>query len=163
MARTGRPRKPTHLKLIEGTHRKDRANPKEPKPKAGTPQCPKTFGEAARAEWKRIIPEMRAMGILNTADRAEMARYCQFWARWQECEQVIDEQGMTFQTEKGYVVARPEVNNALKYAKQMSESASKLGLNPQARSTVKVPDAKPKADNTRDFLFGNGRKASNTA
>ena len=158
MARTGRPRKPTHVKVLEGNFRKHRANPEEPKPRVGTPQCPAFLGEVAKAEWRRIIPEMRAMGTLNTADRAEMAKYCQAWSRWIECERVIDEQGMTFQTDKGYVVPRPEVNNSLKYMKAMSESASKLGLNPQARSTVKVPDKPAPKDNTADFLFGDKRR-----
>jgi phage terminase small subunit len=36
----------------------------------------------------------------------------------------------------------------------MSEAGSKLGLSPQARSTIKVPDKKPEKDNTADFLFG---------
>jgi P27 family predicted phage terminase small subunit len=162
MARTGRPRKPTHLKVLTGTFRKSRENPREPKPKAGTPQCPAWLGAVAKAEWRRIIPEMRAMGTLNTADRAEMARYCQAWARWQECEKVIDEMGMTFTTDKGYVVQRPEVGNSLKYQKAMSEAASKLGLNPQARSTVKVPEKKASTDPTEDFLFGNGSRATGT-
>lgn len=158
MARTGRPRKPTHLKLLEGTFRKDRANAAEPKPKKGTPQCPAFLGEVAKAEWRRIIPELRAMGTLNTADRAEMTRYCQAWSRWQECEKVIDEMGMTFTTDKGYVVPRPEVANALKFQKAMSEAASKLGLNPQARSTVKADKPAAPKDTAADFLFGNSRR-----
>jgi P27 family predicted phage terminase small subunit len=118
------------------------------------------MGAVARAEWRRIIPEIRAMGTLNTLDRAEMVKYCTSWARWQEYEQVIDEVGATFTTDKGYVVQRPEVNMAHKYMKTMSEAASKLGLSPQARSTIKVPDKPaPKTDTTEDFLFGNGRRS----
>lgn len=157
MARTGRPRKPTHLKLLEGTFRKDRANSREPKPARGTPTCPEWLGTAAKAEWRRIIPELRAMGILNRADRATIAAYCQAWSRWQECEAVIDAQGMTFMTEKGYVCQRPEVTLAAKFSKLCKEYGAALGLNPQARSTVKVPEQKPADDKTGAFLFGDRR------
>lgn len=158
MARTGRPRKPTHLKLLEGTYRRDRAPAHEPHASRSTPSCPADLDRAAKAEWRRIIPHLREMGTLSAADRATIALYCQALARWRECERALTRHGMTFQTRTGYVAQRPEATLALKWSQRVADLAGKLGLHPQGRAGVRAPaPAEPPADPAERFLFG--RKA----
>jgi P27 family predicted phage terminase small subunit len=154
----GRPRKPTALKVLHGTFRKDRAPKREPKPKAGTkpPTAPSYLGALARAEWRRLAPRLHKLGLLTEVDRSKFAMYCQAYARWQEAEKVITDQGMTFMTEKGYVVQRPEVAIALKQAKMAKELGAEFGLDPAARSRIDVPEPEKPRDPTADFLFGAG-------
>ena len=51
-----------------------------------TPDCPKHLWPEARREWKRISAELEAAGLVAKVDRAQLALYCQAWARmvWHE-------------------------------------------------------------------------------
>jgi len=162
MGRRGPPPKPTHLKLLEGTYRRDLAPKREPKAPACKPARmapPAGIGKGARAEWRRIVPILHKMGILSTADRSVIAAYCQAWQRWLEFEKCIDEHGSTFTTEQGYVCQRPEVSMAVKQGTMLRQLAGELGLSPSARSRVEVPEPKPSKDATEDLLFGKSRGA----
>ncbi len=162
MGRRGPPPKPTHLKLLEGTFRKDRAakrEPKAPKPKKKRMSPPAYLGRLAKAEWRRIIPKLDEMGILSDADRAVIAAYCQAWQRVQQYEKDIDDNGSSFITEKGYECQRPAVAMAQKQAQLLRQFAGELGLSPSSRSRVEVPEKAPPADPTEELLFGKRRGA----
>ena len=50
-------RKPTSMKLLEGTYRRDRANPAEPKPDVGAEPPPWLPADGpARDAWHRLAP-----------------------------------------------------------------------------------------------------------
>ena len=51
----GRKRKPTALKVLEGTFRKDRANLKEPKPTGDLLKAPAHFNKKQQAVWDYAI------------------------------------------------------------------------------------------------------------
>ena len=80
MARTGRPRKPTVLKLLAGNPGKRKVNRKEPKIAAGKIPIPAHLGAVARAEWRRL-EKLLPRGLVTPADRGTFAQYCQTWAR----------------------------------------------------------------------------------
>ena len=92
MARTGRPPKPTGLKLLEGTARPDRMR-HEPKPSIRAPRCPAWLSPAAKSEWRRLAKTLVKLGILSDLDRAVFASYCQSWAKWKQAEQAIQKHG----------------------------------------------------------------------
>ena len=108
----GRPPKPTALKVLSGTFRKDRQNRREPKPTATLPGCPKFLDAMAKAEWRRITPELARLGLLTLIDRASLAAYCQMWSRWQQAEAILQRDGLTFATPNGFLQKRPEVTIA---------------------------------------------------
>lgn len=47
-----------------------------------TPDCPKHLWPEARREWKRISVELEDAGLIAKVDRAQLALYCQAYARW---------------------------------------------------------------------------------
>lgn len=51
-----------------------------------TPDCPKHLWPEAKREWKRISAELEDAGLVAKVDRAQLALYCQAWARmvWHE-------------------------------------------------------------------------------
>lgn len=51
-----------------------------------TPDCPKYLWPEARREWKRVSAELEDAGLVAKVDRAQLALYCQAWARmvWHE-------------------------------------------------------------------------------
>lgn len=62
-----RPRKPTNLKILEGTFRKDRAA-NEPKPVPIAPPKPAWLKCAAGEIWKQLAPDLDAVGCLTRVD-----------------------------------------------------------------------------------------------
>jgi P27 family predicted phage terminase small subunit len=148
----GRKPKPTALKLIQGTHRKDRAAPNEPKPKqtARVPSPPAEMGKIAKNEWKRIASELHDMGVLTRIDTKALANYCQAY------EDMLTARGLLH----GWNLANPDQINVQKsmtgvikthpYLVQMREArldmmkfAAEFGLTPSSRSRV---SAKVKGD-----------------
>ena len=108
----GRKPKPTALKKLEGNPGKRKMNTKEPVPGKGMPDCPKWLLPEAKEEWKRLCQKLSEMGVLTEIDMAAFAAYCQSYARWKEAQQHIDEEGSTFETEKGYQQQTPWVGIA---------------------------------------------------
>ena len=76
----GPPRKPDALKRLEGTYRKDRTSKNPPKFPGSTPRPPKELNAAAKAEWKRLSPQLAELGMLTPADKALFGVYCQAFA-----------------------------------------------------------------------------------
>lgn len=78
MGRRGPPPKPTAVKKMQGTLRKDRANPREPKPTVrGTRyHAPTWLSAEGREEWERLEQELRSLGVLSELDLAAFAAVC---------------------------------------------------------------------------------------
>lgn len=139
MSRAGRKPKPTHLKVIQGNPGK-RALPKgEPKPLAGKPTCPSHLDAEAKREWRRMVRDLEAMGLLTKVDRAALALYCQAWARWVKAVGQIEAHGEVVETGNGSVKLSPWVTVANTASKEMRALLVEFGLTPSSRSRVSVP------------------------
>lgn len=138
MARMGRPPKPTVIKLIEGdrSHGKSVMLENEFKPDKGSIKCPSWLDKYAKQEWKRIAPELEEKGVLTSIDTTTLAAYCQCYSRWRKAEEFIQKNGDTFETEKGYVAQRPQVNIAIQSLKMLNSFAVEFGLTPSSRTRV---------------------------
>lgn len=158
MARSGPPKKPTARKILEGTFRKDRVNPREPKPIAGIPDCPAHVKGAARKEWDRIAPLLHQMRVLALTDSAVLAAYCVSVAMVATLSRAVDREGLTMVTDKGFIMARPEVQLLGKQTELLRKLASELGLTPASRASVQTLGNNPQEDEAADFLFGGMKK-----
>jgi phage terminase small subunit len=69
----GQNRKPTSLKLLQGTWRPDRHNPREPVLPAGRPRRPEWLRKAARPHWRRLVDDTEALGLLTAVDGVALA------------------------------------------------------------------------------------------
>jgi P27 family predicted phage terminase small subunit len=85
----GRKPKPTHLKLLEGNPGRRSLNRNEPRPQVKVPTCPQHLCPSAKAEWKRLAPQLFVLGVLTALDRTTLAAYCQAYGRWVEAEQKL--------------------------------------------------------------------------
>ena len=66
--RSGRPRKPTALKVIQGTFRKDQENLNQPVAPLGIPQPRKGMSKRTRQEYRRLARELDKLGVLSEVD-----------------------------------------------------------------------------------------------
>jgi P27 family predicted phage terminase small subunit len=143
--------KPTALKDLAGNPGKRARNHHEPKPRRVRPRCPHWLDPRARAIWQRYAPALERLGLLTEIDGAVFEVLCQSYARWRQAEDALDEHGITFETEKHYVVQRPEVIISRNERRRFLDAAAQLGLTPSARSRISVVPPDP-ADELEVFL-----------
>ena len=84
------PRKPTKLKILQGTFRKDRAPKNEPNPPVKLPKCPTCMNPVAKTEWKVACKLLAEMRLLAAIDKALLAGYCENYAIWYQCTGYIN-------------------------------------------------------------------------
>jgi len=144
----GRPPRPTSLKVLEGTTRKDRANPAEPKPPpARTKEAPPRWLRASsRPWWNRIRPLLVQMQVMTGADPVALGLLCDALADYMAARQVVERKGRTFETQgdAGLMVRRrPEVDIAADAWRRAKLMLTEFGLTPAARAKVSAADVGP--------------------
>jgi len=138
MGRRGPTAKPAGLRLLEGNPGK-RPIREGPKPRPLRPTCPSWLSPQAKAEWRRLAPELERLGLLTHLDRAAFAAYCQSFAQWRECQAVLEEQGSMYITANGRLKERPEVEMAKTLAQLTRAFAVEFGLTPSSRARLSLP------------------------
>ena len=133
----GRPPTPTRIKLLKGTNRAHRAR-NEPSPTVGVPEPPVDLRGTALELYEATAPELAALGILTTIDGDVLADYCRWRSVQAEALRIVEEGGLTFTTERGYVQQRPEVSIASTAQKHLNTLGAKLGLSPADRTRLAV-------------------------
>lgn len=149
----GHNRKPTHLKVIQGTARPSRMNKNEPKPPPIAPKCPARLPAKAKKEWRRLAPDLERLGLLTRLDRDALADLCLCIVRLEEAEQDIAKRGMLVPGGLGGMKRNPNIITAKEYRAALSRWCDKFGLNPAIRGSMNI--ARPeKEDDEEFFLFG---------
>lgn len=84
-----RPRKPDHLKIVEGD-REDRINRNAPIPQAASDVPPVELSDQAREWWDSLAPDMRDKGVLTDWDAVAFAMGCDVMALFFEFRRLLD-------------------------------------------------------------------------
>jgi P27 family predicted phage terminase small subunit len=92
MGKRGPAPKPTKLKILNGNPGKRPLNDAEPEPTPGA-SMPDWLSPSAKAEWKRIIVELKLHGLVTRLDRAALAAYCQAYAELKWATTTLDKEG----------------------------------------------------------------------
>ena len=138
MAGKGPPKTPTLVLQQRGSHlAKRRLN--EPKPTAGAPNPPTWLKGEALREWKRLVGELDAIGLLTAVDRAAFAMLCQAWGDYVAARADVERMGATFTTPKGYVAKNPMVTVRTDAFERWRKLAREFGLTPAARASLATP------------------------
>ena len=132
----GRKPKPTVLKLLHGTARKHRINPREPKPKVGEMLPPEHLSPLAREHWITVEEQLRSAGILTTLDRPALEVLCEVYARWCLANEEIKKTGILIRGESGGFVKSPYLFVSSKSFDQMLKMLTEFGMTPSARTRV---------------------------
>lgn len=137
MARTGRPRKPTALKKLEGNPGR-RALGNEPKPPVAPSDWapPEHLRGEARREWRRLVGPLVRCGILTIADRDAFASYCVLHDRHVRAEFMIARDGELTRTPNGHAQPSPWITISRDALTLKVRYMAELGLTPSARSRM---------------------------
>jgi len=127
--------KPTALKKLAGNPGQRPLNRREPKP-AGVASCPAWLLPEAKAEWRRVFPELEKLGLATTVDQAALAGYCQCFAHWQRAEKLLADGHYSTVAKSGFAVGRPEFKVAQDALKMVVRLAQEFGFTPAARSRI---------------------------
>jgi len=160
MATRGRKPKPTNVKLIQGTARVSRLNPKEPKPQPVRLEPPAFLNAYAKEEWNRVVDQLYNLGITSHLDLAVLAAYCQSFGRWREAEESLARfaakdkatHGIMMKTQAGNAIQNPLVGAANKAHSDVVRYAADLGMTPSARSRVSGAEKKDPNDPAARFF-----------
>lgn len=153
-----RPRKPTHLKVVSGTARKDRTNGDEPAAPKGAPDAPLWLSDRATEIFHGLCSTIDGMGYLSTADQAVIAMAASRLEEVEICTARVEDEGRTYDTSNaaGERMIRPnpmvaQRSEAMRHAHAL---LSEMGLTPAARS--KVSAGKKNDENPFRALMGGG-------
>lgn len=145
MGRRGPPPKPTKLKIAAGNPGKRPLNKQEPRPDGVAPRMPAWLSKKAKAEWRRIVPELSVLGLLTRIDLAALAAYCQSYAELEEATRTLDKEGRVcvwpILDKQGAKIgeklkSHPAVQQQRDAARLVKQFISEFGLTPASRTRV---------------------------
>ena len=150
---------PSAIKLARGTYRPDRAANEAPP--LGKPSCPSWMTDKdARAEFRRLVKLLGAMGLVGAADSNVLTRYALTWVRWRRIVQTLaanpGAEVATYKDEAGkvksmQVSALHSVARSL--ADELGRSEAALGMSPSARSRIDVAPPAPEREQPKSRFF----------
>jgi P27 family predicted phage terminase small subunit len=148
---SGPPKKPTKLKLLRGTFRKDRALENEPQPETAIPAVPAHLSDEAKVEWGRISQELHGLGLLSRIDRAALAAYCESWSDWIDATRMCASQDgndrKVVRTKSGNVIENPYYSIKKRAAELMHKFATEFGMTPASRTRISASPSESKETN----------------
>jgi phage terminase small subunit len=140
---TGRPRKPTFVKALQGTLAPTRTNLREPRLSPATiPEPPADLSDFERKAWTELAAVINPMQIATASDLYAFRLFVQAAGVLASLRQSLREHagGMPIHampTRSGeQVVARPEVDQIAKFQKLCLLHLVRWGLSPSDRSRV---------------------------
>ena len=107
------------------------------------PSMPRTLPEEAKAEWRRVVPELESIGMLASIDRAVLIRYCIAWADWVELEELLQRSGKLIKGQKGNFVRNPLWLMKRDAEQTVTELGRLLGLAPVSRLRAGIVHERP--------------------
>jgi len=115
---------------------------------------PRDLSEEAKAEWRRVVPELEDIGILASVDRGVLVRYCTAWADWVELQRLLAQSGKVLKGARGHLVRNPLWFMKNDAEQTVSDLAKQLGLTPAARLRAGVVHERPpEPANEDDFPY----------
>jgi P27 family predicted phage terminase small subunit len=136
----GRPRKPDDVKILEGTFQAYRdGNPAEVVVAPGTPLPPASLKGEGLGFWNRVVPGLVELGIAKEADSDQLALMCQWWARHQKLNRILDR--MTIAELKRSAVVMTQAAICLD---KFDKIACRFGLTPSDRAKLHLKKSETK-------------------
>lgn len=135
----GRPRKPTQLKVLEGSFRKDRDG-HGPIVDSGVPVCPDDAPECVKQAWQEIAPVLANQGLLSAVDRMPFYAYMDSYTKFVMVSQAIGTlEAMLEETPNGYIQMSQAFHIRNKLWQEVMKAGKEFGHTPAARSAIKSP------------------------
>lgn len=135
---SGQRKQPTALRLLRGESRPSRIGHGEPVPRAAEPEPPRArwWDRRHRDVWERVCGELRAMGLLHSADRDTLVSLVRAVVRQEQAAQQVAEQGVLVTGRDGNPVRNPGLFVEQSAADAVRRLAREFGLTPGGRADL---------------------------
>ncbi len=152
----GRKKKPGSVRAAEGNPGK-RTIPKDrPRPKGALPTCPTWLDREAKAEWRRVIREVKCYpGWLGKIDRGLLADMCATWSDIVALRAMLKDEGYVLDTAKGGYMQHPAAGALHTKQKIYIRELSEMGLTPTSRENISLSEQE-KEDEFSEFMKKKG-------
>jgi len=132
----GRRPNPSAQRRLEGNPGRRKFNPHEPVLPTADDAPPIELDDVATAEWRRLLPLLKAAHVVTEGDRGSLLALCQMWSRYLEAFEKVKTSGMVLRSPSGYPMPNPYIGIANKALGNCIKLWVELGLTPSARSRV---------------------------
>lgn len=128
------------------------------RPRTDKVRCPSWLGREAKKEWRRLVGELKEIGLLSNLDVSTLAICCDAYSKYIAATQKINDTTLVgVHTNKAgakNLVVNPYVMVAQKYADQYKKFCVELGLTPSARMrmTTGGGNQEPEKDKLIEFI-----------
>lgn len=145
-------KKPTALKRIDGTYRKDRANHREPKPApAESLEPPIPLDEHALKFWDYHASRLSKLNLLTELDVYALALASEWWSIHRRAMDGL-KGDLLHETESNGECCRPELAAAKQALGHLTTLMARFGMDPISRSKISV-EPPEKKDEIGDLYF----------
>ena|SRR5690348_13815376 len=151
MGKRGPKPEPKALKVFKGT-RFRRPDSVEPQVVSSLPEAPEWLGLHGRQKWDEVGPHLVAVGLFAAIDGGALAQYCGAWDEFHDADTQVRENGLTYETIKGGIIANPAVKIRQNARAAIRQWGAEFGLSPAAR--VSLPANTVQSDSMEEFKVG---------
>lgn len=158
MGKRGPKRTPKAILQLRNSWRANEPRRKnEPKFAGPAPKQPRGMGRIAAAEWKRVVRQLDALGIVKEVDRSALEAYCTWYERYRA-------EAAALKRKKIGTTEYSRVHSAMSTSYQnMMKAAACFGMTPADRSRVDAGDGQQdKPADPLDEYLGDGKKAKSS-
>lgn len=155
------PRKPSHLRAVEGNPSHARpVNKEEPMPDKGHKPAPEYFSERAVTWYNELVGDLEKMGVMTKVDSMAAEMLIVAYEEYRLLSDVIDKEGFTYWAQSAtggdLLKGNPAVNQRSNAWSRIRGMLQEFGLTPASRSKVSAKQADN--DNVLDDLMNRKRK-----
>jgi P27 family predicted phage terminase small subunit len=136
MGKRGPAKKPTALKIVQGTAQPSRINADEPVVDAPVGAPFEDMLKSEQEQWREIAA---TCFWLTEADRHTLRHYCETWQDYQSERGRMKAKGSVYKAKSGYAQSSAYFGNVMKLRDELRRLAGELGLTPAARTNIKAP------------------------
>jgi P27 family predicted phage terminase small subunit len=139
-------KKSNRIKFLSGNAGKRKIK-SEPQYSKVDSDAPEDLDEIGKAEWIRVVPQLREAGVLTKMDEAILFAYCDEFSIVKQCTKKIQEQGLMIRRtpRSKTLTPNPYLSIKQKSTTLLKSLAVELGLTPVSRGRVSV-NSIPKDD-----------------
>ncbi|MCB2082026.1 MAG: phage terminase small subunit P27 family [Rickettsiales bacterium] len=137
----GHNKKPLALRVLEGNPGKRRL-PKELVPDeklqhVSAPKPPNSLNKQAKNEWRRLAPQLYALGLLQELDYTALEMYCETFVVWRHALNEMDRIGIiVMHPVTGSPMVNPYYTVAQKCQRDMLQILREFGMTPVSRTRI---------------------------
>jgi phage terminase small subunit len=136
--KSGRQKKPTALKILQGTYRADRDAESVKFSADNIPPMPKGLHPIAQAEWNELTPLCVNKGLVTRGDWIAWSSGFRIYSVYLRALETLGD--LVEYAESGMAVARPEVWIIKSYQEMVLKWCREFGLTASSRSGMKIDD-----------------------